>query len=64
MNTANPTSMIMSAVIMLRHLNLEEYANRISKAVYKTIADGRVKTPDMGGSQSTTDFTLAVISNL
>lgn len=64
MNTANPTSMIMSAVIMLRHLNLEEYANRISKAVYKTILDGRVKTPDMGGSQSTTDFTLAVISNL
>lgn len=64
MNTANPTSMIMSAVIMLRHLNLEEYANRISNAVHKTIEEGRIKTPDMGGAQSTTEFTLEVISNL
>ncbi|KAI9293933.1 hypothetical protein K502DRAFT_337932 [Neoconidiobolus thromboides FSU 785] len=64
MNTANPTSMILSSVLMLRHLNLEQQANQISNAVYKTIEDARVRTPDMGGNSSTTDFTKAVIANL
>ncbi|KAL1919678.1 uncharacterized protein VTP21DRAFT_1609 [Calcarisporiella thermophila] len=63
-NTANPSAMILSAVMMLRHLNLEDHANRIANAVYKTIASGNVRTPDMGGNSTTTDFTLAVISNL
>jgi isocitrate dehydrogenase (NAD+) len=63
-STANPTALITSAVIMLKHLNLHDHASRINHAVIKTIKDGRVRTPDMGGSNTTTDFTLAVISNL
>ncbi|KAK9703752.1 isocitrate dehydrogenase (NAD(+)) idh1 [Basidiobolus ranarum] len=63
-NTANPTSLILSSVMMLRHLSLHGYANQIYKAVYKTIEEGKVGTPDMGGNSSTTDFTLAVIKNL
>lgn len=63
-NLANPTSMILSGVLLLRHLGLEEAANRISSAVFKVLEEGRVKTTDLGGSSSTTEFTLAVISKL
>jgi isocitrate dehydrogenase (NAD+) len=63
-NTANPSAMILSAVMMLRHLNLTEHAIRISNALHATIASGRVRTPDMGGNNTTTDFTLSVIANL
>ncbi|GAA5803216.1 isocitrate dehydrogenase, NAD-dependent [Helicostylum pulchrum] len=63
-NTANPTAMMLSAAMMLKHLNLNKHANRISTAVYRTIEQGQCKTRDMGGSNSTTEFTKAVISSL
>ncbi|ORZ14427.1 mitochondrial NAD-dependent isocitrate dehydrogenase subunit 1 precursor [Lobosporangium transversale] len=63
-NTANPSAMVLSSVMMLRHLGLDDYANKIANAVSKTILSGAVKTPDMGGSNTTTDFTFAIISNL
>lgn len=56
--------MILSAVMMLRHLGLTEHANRISNAVYLTIKQGEHMTRDMGGQDSTTDFTKAIISSL
>jgi len=63
-NKANPTAMILSAVMMLKHLNLDDYANKISSAVYQTIKEGQVKTADMGGNSTTTEFTNSVISKL
>lgn len=39
---ANPTAMILSGSMLLRHLGLDEHANRISKAVYDVIAEGYV----------------------
>lgn len=39
---ANPTAMILSGSMLLRHLGLDDHANRISKAVYGVIADGYV----------------------
>lgn len=63
-NSANPTAMILSSVMMLRHLNLDEYANRISSAVYGTISTGTAKTVDMGGNSTLKEFTNAVISKL
>lgn len=63
-NTANPTSTLLSSCMMLRHLNLDDHAGRIANAVHKTISEGKVRTPDMGGNSSTTDFTSAVIANL
>ncbi|KAF9959148.1 isocitrate dehydrogenase (NAD(+)) idh1 [Mortierella alpina] len=64
LNSANPSAMILSSVMMLRHLGLDDHANKIAYAVSKTILNGAVKTPDMGGSSTTTDFTSAVMSNL
>lgn len=63
-NQANPTAMLLSGVMMLRHLGLDEHANRISSAVYAVLADGKVRTRDMGGVSSTADFTRAVLDQL
>ncbi|SCU88549.1 LADA_0E10814g1_1 [Lachancea dasiensis] len=63
-NLANPTAMILSSTLMLRHLGLNAYADRISKATYDVIAEGKTTTQDIGGSSSTTDFTNAIIEKL
>ncbi|KAI5963524.1 IDH1 [Candida pseudojiufengensis] len=63
-NSANPTAMILSATMLLRHLGLNDQADKISKATYDVIADGKVRTKDIGGSNSTTEFTDAIIDKL
>nr|CAG8565755.1 2554_t:CDS:2 [Entrophospora candida] len=63
-NKANPTAFILSGVLLLRHLGLDDYASRIYDAVIKTVLHGSAKTPDMGGNSKTTEFTHEVISNL
>ncbi|XP_076317140.1 isocitrate dehydrogenase [NAD] subunit beta, mitochondrial [Tachypleus tridentatus] len=63
-NIANPTAMLLCCVNMLRHLNLHYYASVIADATEKVIKSGKVRTRDLGGYSSTTDFTKAVISNL
>ena len=40
---ANPTALILSSVMMLRHLQLNEHAERIERATLDTIADGKVR---------------------
>ncbi|CAG8826719.1 26926_t:CDS:2, partial [Dentiscutata erythropus] len=44
----NPSALILSGVLMLRHLGLDDYASRIHNAVKQTIQRGAAKTPDMG----------------
>ncbi|KAI8143703.1 isocitrate dehydrogenase, NAD-dependent [Fennellomyces sp. T-0311] len=61
---ANPTALLLSSVLMLRHLNLDDYADQISHAVHKTIETNQARTQDMGGKSTTQEFTDAVISNL
>lgn len=62
-NKANPTALLLSAVEMLRFIGEVSYAEKIEKALFKTLANGD-KTADLGGSLSTTDFTSKVIENL
>jgi isocitrate dehydrogenase len=65
-NMANPTAVILSAVMMLRHLGEFDAAATIEHAVLYTLADGK-RTFDVVGEQgaiTTTAFTDAVISNL
>ena len=54
---ANPTAIIQSAVMMLRHLGEDEAANRIHGALFRQYAEGKVLTGDVGGSASTKEFT-------
>ncbi|RXW24703.1 hypothetical protein EST38_g1130 [Candolleomyces aberdarensis] len=63
-NTANPTAMILSATMMLRHLGLDSTANNIAAATFGVINEGKVRTADMGGSSTTSDFTSAIIEKL
>lgn len=63
-NIANPTAMLLCSIKLLRHVNLHDYANLIQKALDKVIESGKVRTRDIGGYASTTDFTLAIIANL
>jgi isocitrate dehydrogenase (NAD+) len=63
-NIANPTSILLSSVMMLRYLGMPMFANKVSKAVAKTLQAGKVKTADIGGSNTTTDFTKEIITNL
>lgn len=62
-NKANPTALLMSAIEMLKYICENFYAEKIEKALFKTLADGN-KTADIGGKLSTTEFTDVVINNL
>ena len=61
---ANPTALLLSACMMLRHMELGSFAERIEGAVLRTIAEGKARTRDLGGSASTTAFTRAVCEHL
>lgn len=62
-NVANPTALLLSALLMLRHMGELETADRIYNAVTKAFAD-KVFTPDLGGTATTQSFTQAIISAL
>jgi isocitrate/isopropylmalate dehydrogenase len=61
---ANPTALIMSAVLMLRHLGEKSAADRIESAVRTVIGERRTVTGDLGGTASTTQYTDAVVAAL
>ena len=61
---ANPTAMMLSAVLMLTHLKELDAAKRLQAAVEKVYAEKRHTTGDVGGHASTEEFTDAVIANL
>uniref|UniRef100_A0A2S2QCN1 Isocitrate dehydrogenase n=1 Tax=Sipha flava TaxID=143950 RepID=A0A2S2QCN1_9HEMI len=63
-NIANPTAMLICASKMLRHVNLQHYSDAIFTGVKKVLAAGQVKTFDLGGSNSTHEFTDAVIKSI
>jgi isocitrate dehydrogenase (NAD+) len=61
---ANPTALMMSAVLMLRFMTLPEAAERLERALLHVFSQGKARTADLGGSASCRDFTDAVISAL
>ena len=61
---ANPTALLLSAVLMLKYLNERERAARIQTALEKVLAAGNVLTRDLGGQATTLDFTEAIIHAL
>ena len=62
-NKANPTALLLSAIEMLKYIGEREHAEKIEKALYKTLSQGN-KTSDLGGNLSTTEFTDKIIENL
>lgn len=61
---ANPTAMLLSAVLMFQHLGESEKAHRIQSAIERVYTRGVFLTPDMGGSTTTSQFTEAVMQHL
>jgi isocitrate dehydrogenase (NAD+) len=59
-NKANPTAMILSGALMLRHLGEPGAAQRVEDAVRDVIAEGRTVTYDLGGDAGTREFGDAV----
>ena len=63
-NLANPTALLLSAVLMLRHIDEAAAAHRIMQALGALLSAGTVRTRDVGGTASTTAFTEAVCARL
>lgn len=61
---ANPTALMSSAILMLRHLGEPEAANRMQHALSETFRHATCLTRDVGGTAHTAEFTQAVIRNL
>ncbi|WP_426754823.1 isocitrate dehydrogenase (NAD(+)) [Myxococcus sp. Y35] len=61
---ANPTALMMSAVMMLDYLEMGEAARRMENAIWKVYSSGEVRTGDLGGKATTREFTDAIIGAL
>jgi len=59
-NVANPTALLLSALMMLDHIGERERAERIRAALCRVLVAGEVRTRDLGGTASTTQFTDAI----
>ncbi|MDT7689565.1 MAG: isocitrate dehydrogenase [Acidobacteriota bacterium] len=58
---ANPTALLMSGILMLRHLGEREAADRVERAMLKVYTDGQVRTRDVGGTARTNEFARAIV---
>ena len=61
---ANPSALLQSGIMMLRYLEMQEAANRIETALFKTLANQSQSTKDLGGDSSTEEFAEFVVKNL
>jgi isocitrate dehydrogenase (NAD+) len=59
-NVANPTALLRSALLMLAHIGEPEAAARIRTALRTVLTAGKVRTRDLGGTSSTTEFADAI----
>jgi isocitrate dehydrogenase (NAD+) len=64
LDRANPTAMILSGALMLRHLGYPDEATRVESAVRAIIAEGKQTTYDLGGSTGTAAFADAIVERL
>jgi isocitrate dehydrogenase (NAD+) len=63
-NLANPTAMLQTSVMMLRYLGERSAADLIERAMIHTLAERKVRTRDLGGTASTTEYTEAVVASM
>jgi isocitrate dehydrogenase (NAD+) len=64
LDKANPTALILSGVLMLRHLGEQAAAERVETALREVISAGTHTTYDLGGSTGTAGFADAIIERL
>lgn len=61
---ANPTALLMSAVMMLRWMEFKSEAEALNQAIARIYSEGKVRTTELGGTAGTREFTDALISFL
>jgi isocitrate dehydrogenase (NAD+) len=59
-NLANPTALLLSGLMMLDYIGEREAAGRIRGALDRVLTAGQVRTRDLDGTSSTTEFTDAI----
>ncbi|XP_020246039.1 isocitrate dehydrogenase [NAD] regulatory subunit 1, mitochondrial-like isoform X2 [Asparagus officinalis] len=59
---ANPTALLLSSAMMLRHLQFPSFADRLETAVMKVVGEGKCRTKDLGGESTTQEVVDAVIA--
>jgi isocitrate dehydrogenase (NAD+) len=63
-NIANPTALLQTAIMMLRHLGERAAADLVERAMIHTLANKQVRTRDLGGTASTTEYTEAIVASM
>jgi isocitrate dehydrogenase (NAD+) len=63
-NKANPTALMLSGVLLLRHIGEQKAAERVEGAIRDVIAEGKTVTYDLGGSAGTSHFADAIVARL
>ena len=63
-NKANPTALLLSAVMMLEYINENTLADKLRNAIFAVLQEGKTLTADLGGNATTTEYTQAIISHL
>src|SRR5271168_4172706 len=63
-DVANPTALLMSSSMMLRHIDEMAAAKRVEDALFKVYREGKSLTRDVGGTASTTEFTDNLVRTL
>ncbi|XP_025835609.1 probable isocitrate dehydrogenase [NAD] subunit alpha, mitochondrial isoform X2 [Agrilus planipennis] len=61
---ANPTALLLSAVMMLKYMGLNDHAQKIEHACYDTIKEAKYLTGDLGGKAKCSEFTDAICGKL
>ncbi|XP_055904892.1 probable isocitrate dehydrogenase [NAD] subunit alpha, mitochondrial isoform X2 [Eupeodes corollae] len=61
---ANPTALLLSAVMMLRHMELMEPAAKIERACFDVIKEGKYLTGDLGGKSKCSEFTNEICAKI
>jgi isocitrate dehydrogenase (NAD+) len=61
---ANPVALMLAAAMMLDHVKLTDRATRLRQGIDATLNADRVRTRDLGGTASTTQFTRALVARL
>ena len=63
-NLANPTALLLSAVLMLQHIGERPIADRIMTALGHVLSEGKTRTRDLGGTSGTREFADAICAAL
>ena len=63
-NKANPTALLLSAIEMLKYIEQRTVAEKVEKALFKTLKEQKVVTADLNGTATTKEFTAEIIKNL